>query len=172
MAAGVRGGRLRSPRLALIATGRLEPVTSTRLRIFAMLTVAMLLGGVVWSRLAYWQVVRHGQLAQQAQAQYREVVQLPAVRGVILDRNMTQLVVNTTVYSAFVSPDQVPAAWRARVANALVSVLGADQATVTTILASPAKFAYISPRRFPKDKADRLSALKLPGVGLEPETQR
>ena len=161
MAVGVRG---RAPRL--------ERVGSTRLRILSMVLVALCLAGMVWSRLAYWQVARHGQLGMQAQAQYREVVELPAIRGAIFDRNLTQLVVNTTVYSAFVSPDQVPAAWRQRVAGALVSVLGADQATVTTILASPAKFAYISPRRFPKDKADKLSALKLPGVGLEPETQR
>jgi len=161
VAVGVRG---RAPRL--------ERVGSTRLRILSMVLVALCLAGMVWSRLAYWQVARHGQLGMQAQAQYREVVELPAIRGAIFDRNLTQLVVNTTVYSAFVSPDQVPAAWRQRVAGALVSVLGADQATVTTILASPAKFAYISPRRFPKDKADKLSALKLPGVGLEPETQR
>jgi cell division protein FtsI/penicillin-binding protein 2 len=137
-----------------------------------MVLVALCLAGTVWSRLAYWQVVQHGQLAMQAQAQYREVVQLPAIRGAIFDRNLTQLVVNTTVYSAFVSPDQIPAAWRQRVTSALVSILGADQPTVTAILASPAKFAYISPRRFAKDKADKLTALKLPGVGLEPETQR
>jgi cell division protein FtsI/penicillin-binding protein 2 len=137
-----------------------------------MVVVALVLAGMVWSRLAYWQVARHGQLAMQAQAQYREVVDLPAVRGAIFDRNLTQLVVNTTVYSAFVSPDQVPSAWRQRVTSALVSVLGADQTTVTTILASPAKFAYISPRRFTKEKADKLTALQLPGVGLEPETQR
>ena len=161
MSLGVRG---RAPRL--------EHVGSTRLRILAMVVVALVLAGMVWSRLAYWQVARHGQLAMQAQAQYREVVDLPAVRGAIFDRNLTQLVVNTTVYSAFVSPDQVPSAWRQRVTSALVSVLGADQTTVTTILASPAKFAYISPRRFTKEKADKLTALQLPGVGLEPETQR
>lgn len=171
MAAGLRGGRLRSSRLAFIASARLEPVTSTRLRIFAMLTVAMLLAGVVWARLAYWQVVRHVQLAQQAQAQYREVVQLPAVRGVILDRNMTQLVVNTTVYSAFVSPDQVPDAQRQRVAGGLASVLGVDQTAVMTTLESGGKFAYIA-RRFSKEKADQLRALKLPGVGLEDDVQR
>src|ERR1700675_3968768 len=106
-----------------------------------MVLVALCLAGMVWSRLAYWQIERHGQLAMQAQAQYREVVQLPAIRGAIFDRNLTQLVVNTTVYSAFVSPDQVPSAWRDRVASALVSVLGADQGTVSTLLASPAKFA-------------------------------
>src|SRR4029077_13551886 len=103
-----------------------------------MVLVALCLAGMVWSRLAYWQVAQHGQLAMQAQAQYREVVELPAIRGAIFDRNLTQLVVNTTVYSAFVSPDQVPAAWRQRVTSALVSILGADQATVTAILASPA----------------------------------
>jgi len=135
-----------------------------------MLAAAVLLAGVVWARLAYWQVVRHVQLSSQAQAQYREVVQLPALRGVILDRNMTQLVVNTTVYSAFVSPDQVPPAQRQRVATALASVLGVDQAAVMTTLESGGKFAYIS-HRFPKDKADQLRLLKLPGVGLEEDVQ-
>jgi cell division protein FtsI/penicillin-binding protein 2 len=137
-----------------------------------MVLVALCLAGMVWSRLAYWQIVQHGQLAMQAQAQYREVVQLPAARGAIFDRNLTQLVVNTTVYSAFVSPDQVPSGWRDQVAAALVSIVGADQTKVMTTLESGAKFAYISPRRFSKDKADKLTALKLPGVGLEPETQR
>jgi cell division protein FtsI/penicillin-binding protein 2 len=151
---------------------RVERVGSTRLRVLAMLLAALVLAGMVWSRLAYWQVARHGQLASQAQAQYREVVELPAIRGAIFDRHLTQLVVNTTVYSAFVSPDQVPPAWRDRVTTALVTIVGADHAKVTTTLGSGAKFAYISPRRFVKDKADRLRALKLPGVGLEEETQR
>ena len=136
-----------------------------------MLIVALILAGMVWSRLAYWQVARHGQLALQAQAQYRELVELPAIRGAIFDRNLTQLVVNTTVYSAFVSPDQITADQRERVADGLSSVLGVDRAKLMTTLESTSKFAYVL-RRFPKDKADHLRALKLPGVGLEPETQR
>ena len=136
-----------------------------------MLLVALVLAGAVWSRLAYWQIAKHGQLASEAQAQYREVVTLPAVRGAIFDRHLTQLVVNTTVYSAFVSPDQVPKSERDRVANGLVSVLAVDKAKLTTTLASGAKFAYVA-RRLAKDKADQLRALKLPGVGLEEETQR
>ena len=73
---------------------RVERVGSTRLRILAMVVAALILAGMVWSRLAYWQIVRHGQLASQAQAQYHEVVQLPAIRGAIFDRHLTQLVVN------------------------------------------------------------------------------
>ena len=136
-----------------------------------MLVVAAVLAGMVWSRLAYWQVVQHGRLAMQAQAQYREFVQLPALRGAIFDRNLKQLVVNTTVYSAFVSPDQVAASDRDRVATGLSSVLGVDKAKVMTTLASNTKFAYIQ-RRFAKTKADQLRPLKLPGVGLQEETQR
>jgi stage V sporulation protein D (sporulation-specific penicillin-binding protein) len=142
-----------------------------RLRILALLTVAALLAGAVWARLAYWQVLRHVQLASQAQAQYHELVQLPAVRGAIFDRNMTQLVVNTTVYSAFVSPDQIAPGVRDHVASGLSSVLGVDKAGLLQTLESGSKFAYVL-RRFPKSKADQLRALKLPGVGLEDETQR
>jgi cell division protein FtsI/penicillin-binding protein 2 len=136
-----------------------------------MVLVAAVLAGTVWSRLAYWQITRHGQLAQQAQAQFRDVVELPAIRGAIFDRSLTQLVVNTTVYSAYVSPDQISKAQRDRVAGGLVSVLGIDRAKVMATLESGSKFAYVS-RRLPKAKADQLRALKLPGVGLENETQR
>jgi len=136
-----------------------------------MLVVALILAGAVWSRLAYWQVAEHGRLTMQAQAQYREFVQLPALRGAIFDRNLTQLVVNTTVYSAFVSPDQIAPEDRDRVASGLASVLGVDRSKVLTTVQSSAKFAYIA-RRFAKAKADQLRALKLPGVGLQEETQR
>ena len=151
--------------------GKVERVGSARLRVISMLAIAIVLAGMVWSRLAYWQVAEHGHLALAAQAQYREFVELPALRGAIFDRNLTQLVVNTTVYSAFVSPDQITAGERETVASGLASVLGVDRASVTTILQSNVKFAYIA-RRFSKTKADRLRALKLPGVGLQEETQR
>src|SRR5260370_5748220 len=110
-------------------------------------------------------------LTTAAQAQYREFVELPALRGAIFDRNVPQLVVNTPVYSALVSPDQITAGERDGVAAGLSSVLGVDKTTVMTTLQSNAKFAYIQ-RRFAKTKADQLRALKLPGVGLQEETQR
>ena len=144
---------------------------SARLRIVSMVVIALILAGLVWTRLAYWQVLQHGQLTLQAQAQYREYVELPALRGAIFDRNLTQLVVNTTVYSAFVSPDQVSATQRDTVAGGLSTVLGVDRNKVMATLQSNAKFAYIA-RRFVKAKADQLRALKLPGVGLQEETQR
>src|SRR5437899_2079516 len=128
--------------LASRRPGTVDRVGSARLRVLSMLTVALILAGMVWTRLAYWQVAQHGRLAMQAQAQYREFVELPALRGAIFDRNLTQLVVNTTVYSAFVSPDQVAPEDRDRVASGLASVLGVDKATLLSTLQSTAKFAY------------------------------
>ena len=130
----------------------------SRWRVIALLLAGTLLAGAIWSRLAYWQVVQHVQLSAEAQAQYHELVELPAIRGAIFDRNMRQLVINTTVYSAFVSPDQIPDDQRARVALALGSVLGADANNVNKVLASGKKFAYIA-RRFSKAKADQLRAM-------------
>src|SRR5579859_6158042 len=145
--------------------------TPGRWRVLALVLAGALLAGMVWTRLAYLQVLRHSTLAAAAQAQYHELVELPAQRGAVYDRNLRQLVVNTTVYSAFVSPDQIPDADRARVALALGQVLGADAGKINKTLASGAKFAYVA-RRFSKDKADRLKAMLLPGVGLEEDQQR
>src|SRR4029077_456940 len=119
-----------------------------------MLVLAVILAGAVWSRLAYWQGAEHGKLTPPAQTQHPEVGEVPALRGAIFDRNLTQLVVNTTVYSAFVSPDQITASQRDTVAGGLASVLGVDRAAVMTTLASNSKFAYIA-RRFAKTKADQ-----------------
>ncbi len=157
--------------LRVARPGRVERVGSARLRILSMIVIALTLAGMVWSRLIYWQVSEHGLLTTAAQQQYRELVELAPMRGAIFDRNLTQLVVNTTVYSAFVSPDQITPSEREQVAHGLATVLGVDETSVMTTLQSNAKFAYIA-RRFPQQKADALRLLKLPGVGLEQETQR
>src|SRR5205823_13838180 len=51
--------------LASRRPGRIERVGSARLRVVSMLVVAAILAGMVWSRLAYWQVFERGELAIQ-----------------------------------------------------------------------------------------------------------
>src|SRR5258708_35276182 len=93
---------------------RVEHVMGARLRILALLMVAALLAGTVWARLAYWQGLRHGQLSGSAQAQYHELGQLPALRGVGFSRNTTQPRGNTTAYSPFASPAPIAETLRDR----------------------------------------------------------
>jgi cell division protein FtsI (penicillin-binding protein 3) len=142
-----------------------------RLRVLGIGLVIAVVAASVWTRLAYWQLVEHSKLSQYASLQYAHAVPLPAPRGVIYDRNMQPLAVNTTVYSVFVSPDAVPIPDRERVAAGLAQVLGVDPVQVAGTLKSSKKFAYIA-RRQPKAKADQITALALPGVGMETEQQR
>ena len=143
----------------------------SRLRLVWLLALALLMAGVIEARLAYWQVVQHRQLQNAAEEQYSKQVGLPASRGVILDRNLRPLAVNTTVYSVFLSPDQVPVEARERVAVSLGSVLGVPPGDVMALLQSDRKFGYVA-RRQTLAKAEQLRALKLPGVGLQAEEQR
>jgi cell division protein FtsI/penicillin-binding protein 2 len=144
---------------------------SYRMRVLWLLAAALLLAGVIWGRLAYWQVVEHTKLSADALNQYSKVVELPAARGLIYDRNGQPLAINETVYSIVVAPDQVRAADRDRVAAALSAAAGKPVAPILAILAGGSKFAYIA-RQQPKAVADRLLALHLAGVGLQPEPRR
>jgi cell division protein FtsI/penicillin-binding protein 2 len=141
------------------------------MRVLWLLAAALLLASVIWGRLVYWQVLQHTRLSADALTQYSKVVELPAARGLIYDRNGQPLAINETVYSIVVAPDQVRTADRDHVAAALSSATGKPMAPIEAILASGSKFAYIA-RQQPKAVADRLLALHLSGVGLEPETRR
>jgi cell division protein FtsI/penicillin-binding protein 2 len=144
---------------------------SYRVRVLWLLAAALLLASVIWGRLVYWQVLQHSRLSADALTQYSKVVELPAARGLIYDRNGQPLAINETVYSVVVAPDQVRTSERENIAAALSTAIGRPIAPILTILASRSKFAYIA-RQQPKPVADRLLALHLAGVGLEPETRR
>ena len=58
-----------------------------RARVLSLLTGSLLLAGIIWGRLVYWQVVQHQRLSADALGQYSKVVELPATRGMIYDRN-------------------------------------------------------------------------------------
>lgn len=140
-------------------------------RVLWLLGVAGGLALLIWGRLFYWQVQQHHHLAAEAVSQYTETISLPASRGQVFDSTMLPMAINVTVYSVFVSPDQVPAAQRERVATELSALLGQPAPDLLSTLQSKRKFAYIAHRQ-PKEIADRLKTMKLPGVGMLPEEQR
>jgi len=141
------------------------------MRVLWLLTACLLLASVIWGRLVYWQGLQHGELSKWAVRQYEQVVPLPPARGVIYDRELRPLAVNTTVYSVFVSPTAVPPDQRALVATTLSQLLGVDHDQLLGVLGSGHQFSYVA-RRQAKEKADQVHAAALPGVGLEPEQQR
>lgn len=168
----VQSERLYSPGYGYAGSHRRRPqAEAPRLRVLWLIVVACLLTAAIWGRLAYWQVLQHGALSARAQSEHLGVVHLAANRGLVYDRQMRPLAVNTTVYSVDLFPELVAASDRPRVALGLATALGVDGDQVTSTLTSGVKFAYVQ-RRVAKDRADRLRAMQLPGVGLEEEQQR
>ncbi len=145
----------------------LEP----RSRILTLMALVLSAYLVLLGRLVYWQVWRHGDMAQLAAAYHDDTITLPAVRGNILDRNGALLVTNTPVFSIFASPDLISAAERQVIANRLAPVLGLSQDDIQAKLATTRKFVYLA-RRVPASIAGQLDQLRLPGVGKIAETQR
>ena len=122
----------------------LEP----RSRIVILLSVVLGAYLVLLGRLAYWQVLRHGDMSRLAAAYHDDTITLPAVRGDIIDRNGALLVTNTPVVSVFASPDQIAPADRQHVAQALAPILQLTPDDIMTKLATTRQFVYLA-RRMP-----------------------
>src|SRR5437763_12838079 len=108
------------------------------LTLLALLLCAYL---VLLGRLVYWQVWRHGDMAQLAAAYHDDTITLPAVRGNILDRNGSMLVTNTPVFSIFASPDLITAAERQDIAARLAPVLQMTPAEIQAKQASTRQYS-------------------------------
>ena len=135
----------------------LEP----RSRILTLMALVLSAYLVLLGRLVYWQVWRHGDMAQLAATYHDDTITLPAVRGNILDRNGALLVTNTPVFSIFASPDLISAAERQVIANRLAPVLGLSQDDIQAKLATTRKFVYLA-RRVPASIAGQLGHVAMP----------
>jgi stage V sporulation protein D (sporulation-specific penicillin-binding protein) len=162
----------RASRAWSVSVGKPRPRPDLpRLRVLWLMVIVALLATAVWSRLAYWQVVEHGSLSAEADAQHLTQIPLAPTRGMIYDRNGQPLAVNATVYDVTLAPDMVSADARRRVADSLAAVVGVQSSQVMALLASGRKFAYVAKRQ-PKSVADKLINIKLPGVSLQPQQER
>lgn len=78
-----------------------------RRRVWAVVAVVLVAFGLVASRLAYLQIVRHADLAEQAENNRTAVVPVVPNRGLIVDRNGEVLATNYSAYTLEVTPSKV-----------------------------------------------------------------
>jgi stage V sporulation protein D (sporulation-specific penicillin-binding protein) len=110
--------------------------TDSRLRALVILVAFVLATGSLGMRLAYWQVVRHDDLAAMAVQQSSMTYSTPAVRGSIYDRTGTVVLatsVNRDTLAA--NPKLLSPVRRAEVAAQLVRILGLDGEAATQLTA-------------------------------------
>ena len=148
-------------------------VSHARLRtLFALFAVATL---VLSARLAYWQTVGRGELLGRATDQVRSDQGLEAQRGVIRDRAGAILATTVELRSLYAIPGQMTdldkSDLRGRVAAAIAPILGENPDTLRAAFESGAEWLFVR-RRLSEETADRIAALRLPGLGFELEPKR
>ncbi|HEY6736866.1 MAG TPA: penicillin-binding protein 2 [Candidatus Saccharimonadia bacterium] len=135
-----------------------------RLGFFKLLIVG--LGLVLLGRLGYLQIVMHTKYQAQAANEHTRKYQIPAQRGELFvhDGNTLEpIVLNQTLKIMYADPRYVGD--KAAVAAKLAAVTGGNAATYKQRLDNGIEYAVLE-RRLPADVADKVKALKLPGIGL------
>lgn len=149
-----------------------NPLLSERLPEWRARCVLMvLLAGslVLVGRAMYLQGVNKEFLQRKGESRYVRVLELPANRGKVVDRHGDTLATSTPVKSIAVLPDL--AQLSAGDVALLAKSLELDAAEINRKLASGKDFVFLA-RAVPPDTADRVQALKLPGIQIQEEYRR
>jgi cell division protein FtsI (penicillin-binding protein 3) len=101
--------------------------------------------------------------------QHVSEVEVAAERGPVLDRNGKLLAVSVPAESVYVRPKQVRE--KEKVAKELAKQLEMKPSVVAEKLASTQPFVWIK-RQVPRFQVERVTALKIPGVGTVMESRR
>lgn len=128
----------------------------------------ILLSGILLR--AFWlQGVQGASFASQAANQQQDIIEIPGLRGPILDRNGQQLAGSEPGASIYATPYQIkdPAAESKAVAEAL----GADKNDVLEAITQPGGFSYVA-KKVGLAKAQKVEKLGLEGIGQLPDTLR
>ncbi len=122
------------------------------------------------ARAAYLQGIRHDFLQQKGEARYSRVIDLPANRGIVFDRNGEALAISTPMESVWASPPD--ANLSGAQLGKLAKILRVEKSEVSERLGDKARgFVYLK-RQVSPDLAAAVTALNLPGVFLRREYKR
>ncbi len=149
------------------------PLSESARRLQWVLWVLLVWAGVVLSRLVWLQVVEHDELLAIAQSQQQKEVEIPALRGALLDRTGQPLAKTLEADSVAVDPQMIPdlvqAAW------VLSHALHLDEerllAQMESFKARHKRFLWVARKLTPKESA-RVRALHLEYVEFRQEMRR
>lgn len=150
-----------------------SPVLQLALQGWRSRTVGLLLMAAFLTLVArgfYLQVIHNDFLQEKGDSRYRRDIEISASRGKIVDRNGDMLAVSTPMKSIWAIPGD------ARTMNVsqkrqLAEMLDMNVRELDGKLASDKTFTYVK-RQVSPETADRIAAIKFPGVHQEKEYRR
>ncbi len=124
---------------------------------------------VVMVRAAWLQTVKGGEFSADARSQQVATVEVPGIRGAILDRRGTPLAVSEEAATIFATPYQIEDPPKA--ADQLAKVLDEPADDILASLTAESGFEYIA-QKVDLVTADRVEKLDLAGIGALPDSRR
>lgn len=122
------------------------------------------------ARSFYLQVIHNDFLQEKGDSRYRRDIEISASRGKIVDRHGDMLAVSTPMKSIWAIPGDARAMSTPQ-KRELAELLGISARELDGKLASDKTFTYVK-RQVPPETAERIAALKFPGVHQEKEYRR
>ena len=153
-----------------LAAARTPPLTLPAWRSRAMLLALLFALAMLAARALYLQGLNNDFLRQKGESRYGRVIDMPATRGMITDRNHEPLAISTPVESVWASAADIeimPAQMQR-----LAQLLEMDPAEIKNRLVDTTReFVYLK-RHLPPEQAAKVVELDVPGVFLQREYRR
>ncbi len=150
-----------------------SPVLQLALQGWRSRTVGLLLMAafaVLVGRSFYLQVINNDFLQEKGESRYRRDIEVSASRGKITDRNGDMLAVSTPMKTVWAIPGDART-MSAEQKRQLAALLDMTTRELDGKIAPDKTFVFVK-RQVPPETAERIAALKLPGVHQEKEYRR
>jgi stage V sporulation protein D (sporulation-specific penicillin-binding protein) len=147
---------------------------SANRRIMAWYGVLLLVVVVFIARLFYLQIVKHDYYQKLAFADQLKEYKITAPRGVIKAHDGSDtvpIVLNETLYTLYADPSFAQNDAKED-AQKLASVIGGDANSYEKLIKTPKSRYVILQKRVSRDQKDKVTVLKLPGIGLQEQNYR
>ena len=149
-------------------------LNETTRRLQWLLWGLVLWSGLLFGRLVWLQVIRHEDLLAQAENQQQKTVELPALRGSILDRTNQPLAKTLQADSVVVDPQRIKDLPRAAIL--LADALGLDRAELLSKMEASklrgSRFLWVA-RKLTPEESERVRAVKkFDGLEFRKEMRR
>lgn len=145
----------------------MRPRLERRTGLLFAVSLVLLFG--LFARAFLLQVVQGSSLASQATSQQEDIIEVPGLRGSILDRNGQPLAGSEPGATIYATPYQIKNA--PREAEQVAKALKSSPEDVLDAITQPGGFSYVE-RKVDLKKADAVEKLGLEGIGQIPDTLR
>lgn len=117
------------------------------------------------------QVFKADHLANLANKQHNQLIELEPVRGTIFDRNFRPLALNVSVHSLYANPNEMSESDKKKALEVLPHLLGQDRALIEDRLNRKKYFVWLK-RKLPLELANVIKSYRIRGLSFIDESKR